>query len=71
VDAKCLAFFSCIFGEKIVLGFVRQLIERKIFKNLERNFKKLKMAEPELPKYVVKPKGELDTELMKRESSGR
>jgi hypothetical protein len=29
------------------------------------------MAEPELPKYVVKPKGELSTELVNRESSGR
>jgi hypothetical protein len=57
--------------KKIALGFVRQLIERKIFKNLEKNFKKLKMAEPELPKYVVKPKAELDTELVNRESSGR
>jgi hypothetical protein len=65
---------AAFFEEKIVLGFVRQLIERKIFKNLERILKKLKMPEPkvpELPEFVVKPKAELDTELVNRESSGR
>jgi hypothetical protein len=62
---------AAFFEEKVVSGFVRQLIERKIFKNLERNFKKLKMPEPALPEYVVKPKAELDTELVNRESSGR